>query len=164
MIKRIYLNQNLISQEINNKIHIWINKKKDYIVWYKNHLGLSSYQNYFSLEIDENKKYVVHSSVNNKSGNIMGKNLILSFEKLKQENKKQFNLQNKNDANNDLLNEYNNHYTNSKIQQRELTSEELKQLLEDLENIDNPNYWDNGFYLGYNKYEKNNLINIQTLF
>ncbi|ALA98558.1 hypothetical protein SKUN_001702 [Spiroplasma kunkelii CR2-3x] len=35
----------------------------------------------------------------------MGKNLILSFEKLKQENKKQFNSQNKNDANNDLLNE-----------------------------------------------------------
>ncbi|WP_338990819.1 hypothetical protein [Spiroplasma endosymbiont of Seladonia tumulorum] len=84
----------------------------------------------------------------------MGKNLILSFEKLKQENKKHFNLQSKNDANNDLLNEYNNHYENTKIQQKELTSEELKKLLEDLENIDNPNYWDNGFYLGYNKYEK----------
>ncbi|WP_158676114.1 hypothetical protein [Spiroplasma poulsonii] len=37
----------------------------------------------------------------------MGKNLLLSFEKLKQENKKQFNFQNKNDVNNDLLNEYN---------------------------------------------------------
>ncbi|WP_268794796.1 hypothetical protein [Spiroplasma kunkelii] len=24
----------------------------------------------------------------------------------------------------------------------------------DLENIENDNYWDNGFYLGYNKYEK----------
>ncbi|AXF97146.1 hypothetical protein [Spiroplasma phoeniceum] len=153
MIKRIYLNQNLISQEINNKTHILINKQKDCVVWDKNGLGLSSYQNYFCLEIDENKKYVVHSSVNNKNGSIVGKNLILSFEKLKQENKKQFNLQNKNDANNDLLNKYNNHYDNKTTQQK-LTSEQLKQLLEDLENIDNPNYWDNGFYLGYNKYEK----------
>ncbi|WP_374696902.1 hypothetical protein [Spiroplasma endosymbiont of Polydrusus formosus] len=42
----------------------------------------------------------------------MGKNLILSFEKLKKENKKQFNLKNKNDDNNDLLNEYNNYYYN----------------------------------------------------
>ncbi|PQP78144.1 hypothetical protein C6B38_03745 [Spiroplasma sp. ChiS] len=84
----------------------------------------------------------------------MGKNLILSFEKLKHENKKQFNSQNNIDANNDLLNKYDNHYKNNKIQQQKLTSEELKQLLEDLENIDNPNYWDNGFYLGYNKYEK----------
>lgn len=154
MIKKIYLNQNLISQEKNNMIYILINKKKDCVVWNKNYLGLSSYQNYFSLKIDENKKYVVHSSINNKSGNIVGKNLILSFEKLKQENKKQFNSQNKNDVNNDLLNEYNNHYENTKIQQKELTSEELKKLLEDLENIDNSNYWNNGFYLGYNKYEK----------
>lgn len=153
MIKRIYLNQNLISQEINNKIHILINKQKDCVVWDKNGLGLSSYQNYFSLEIDENKNYMVHSSINNKNGNIVGKNLILSFEKLKQENKKQFNSQNKIDANNDLLNEYNNHYDN-KTTQRKLTETELKQLLEDLENIDNSNYWDNGFYLGYNKYEK----------
>ncbi|WP_425379896.1 hypothetical protein [Spiroplasma endosymbiont of Stenodema calcarata] len=153
MIKRICLNQNLISQEINNKTHILINKQKDCVVLDKNCLGLSSYQNYFSLKIDENKKYVVNSSINNKSGNIVGKNLILSFEKLKQENKKQFNSQNKNDANNDLLNEYNNHYDN-KITQQKLTSEELKQLLEDLENIGNPNYWDSGFYLGYNKYEK----------
>ncbi|WP_127092539.1 hypothetical protein [Spiroplasma poulsonii] len=84
----------------------------------------------------------------------MGKNLLLSFEKLKQENKKQFNFQSKNDdVNNDLLNEYNNHYDNKKIQ-RKLTETELKKLLEDLENIDNPNYWENGFYLGYNKYEK----------
>ncbi len=96
---------------------------------------------------------MVHSGVNNKNGNIVGKNLLLTFEKLKQENKKQFNLQSKNDANNDLLNEYNNHYDN-KTTQRKLTETELKQLLEDLENIDNPNYWDNGFYLGYNKYEK----------
>ncbi len=154
MIKIIYLNQNLISQEINNKIHILINKKKDCVVWDKNYLGLSNYKNYFSLEIDENKNYIVHSSINNKNGNIVGKNLILSFEKLKQENKKQFNSQNKNDDNNDLLNQYNSHYENTKIQQRKLTSEELKQLLKDLENIDNPNYWDNGFYLGYNKYEK----------
>ncbi|WP_424527026.1 hypothetical protein [Spiroplasma endosymbiont of Glossina fuscipes fuscipes] len=156
MIKKIYLNQNLISQEINNKTHILINKQKDCVVLDKNCLGLSSYQNYFSLKIDENKKYVVNSSINNKSGNIVGKNLILSFEKLKQENKKQFNSQNKNDANNDLLNKYDNYYKNNKIQQQKLTSEELKQLIEDLENIDNPNYWDNGFYLGYNKYEKNN--------
>ncbi len=154
MIKKIYLNQNLILQEKNNMIYILINKKKDCVVLNKNYLGLSSYQNYFSLKIDENKKYVVHSGVNNKSGNIVGKNLILSFEKLKQENKKQFNSQNKNVANNDLLNEYNSHYENTKTQQKELTSEELKKLLEDLENIDNPNYWDNGFYLGYNKYEK----------
>ncbi|WP_342255490.1 hypothetical protein [Spiroplasma endosymbiont of Poecilobothrus nobilitatus] len=154
MIKKIYLNQNLISQEKNNMIYILINKKKDCVVWNKNYLGLSSYQNYFSLKIDENKKYMVHSIIDNKNGNIMGKNLILSFEKLKQENKKQFNSHNKNDDNNDLLNEYNSHYENTKIQQRKLTSEELKQLLKDLENIDNPNYWDNGFYLGYNKYEK----------
>ncbi|PQP78305.1 hypothetical protein C6B38_06860 [Spiroplasma sp. ChiS] len=153
MIKKIYLNQNLISQEINNKTHILINKQKDCVVLDKNCLGLSSYQNYFSLKIDENKNYAVHSSINNKNGNIVGKNLLLNFEKLKQENKKQFNSQNKNDANNDLLNEYNNHYDN-KITQQKLTSEELKQLLEDLENIDNPNYWDSGFYLGYNKYEK----------
>ncbi|WP_425379871.1 hypothetical protein [Spiroplasma endosymbiont of Stenodema calcarata] len=153
MIKKIYLNQNLISQEINNKTHILINKQKDCVVLDKNYLGLSSYQNYFSLKIDENKKYVVNSSINNKSGNIVGKNLLLTFEKLKQENKKQFNLQNKNDANNDLLNKYNNHYDN-KTKQQKLTDTELKQLLEDLENIDNPNYWDNGFYLGYNKYEK----------
>ncbi|WP_342218428.1 hypothetical protein [Spiroplasma endosymbiont of Amphimallon solstitiale] len=154
MIKKIYLNQNLISQEIKNKTHILINKQKDFVVLDKNCLGLSSYQNYFSLEIDENKNYMVHSRVNNKNGNIVGKNLILYFEKLKQENKKHFNLQNKNDANNNLLNEYNNHYDNKTIQ-RKLTETELKQLLEDLENIDNPNYWDNGFYLGYNKYEKN---------
>ncbi|AKM52737.1 hypothetical protein [Spiroplasma mirum] len=155
MIKKIYLNQNLISQEINNKTHILINKQKDCVVWDKNGLGLSSYKNYFCLEIDENKKYVVHSSVvNNKNGSIVGKNLILSFEKLKQENKKQFNLQNKNNANNDLLYLFNNHYDN-KTKQQKLTDTELKQLLEDLENIDNPNYWDNGFYLGYNKYEKN---------
>ncbi|MBH8623275.1 MULTISPECIES: hypothetical protein [Spiroplasma] len=153
MIKKIYLNQNLISQEINNKTHILINKQKDCVVWDKNGLGLSSYQNYFSLEIDENKNYMVHSSINNKNGNIVGKNLLLTFEKLKQENKKQFNSQNKINANNDLLNEYNNHYDN-KTTQRKLTETELKQLLKDLENIDNPNYWDNGFYLGYNKYEK----------
>ncbi|MBW3058125.1 MAG: hypothetical protein CXB60_07330 [Spiroplasma poulsonii] len=152
MIKKIYLNQNLISQEINNKTHILINKQKDCVVWDKNGLGLSSYKNYFSLEIDENENYVVRS-INNKNGNIMGKNLLLSFEKLKQENKKQFNFQSKNDVNNDLLNEYNNHYDNKKIQ-RKLTETELKKLLEDLENIDNPNYWENGFYLGYNKYEK----------
>ncbi|WP_338954469.1 hypothetical protein [Spiroplasma endosymbiont of Polydrusus cervinus] len=154
MIKRIYLNQNLILQEINNNNHILINKQKDYVVWDKNYLGLSSYQNYFSLKIDENKKYVVHSSVNNKNGNIMGKNLILYFEKLKKENKNNFNSHNKNDANNDLLNEYNNHYENTKLQQKELISEELKKLLKDLENIDNHNYWDNGFYLGYNKCDK----------
>lgn len=154
MIKKIYLNQNLISQEKNNMIYILINKKKDCVVWNKNYLGLSIYKNYFCLEIDENKKYMVHSIIDNKNVNIVGKNLILSFEKLKQENKKHFNSQNKNDDNNDLLNEYNNHYENNKIQQKELTSEELKKLLEDLENIDNPNYWDNGFYLGYNKYEK----------
>ncbi len=154
MIKKIYLNQNLISQEKNNMIYILINKKKDCVVWNKNYLGLSSYKNYFSLKIDENKKYMVHSIIDNKNGNIVGKNLILSFEKLKQENKKQFNSQNKNDDNSDLLNEYNSHYENTKIQQRKLTSEELKQLLKDLENIDNPNYWDNGFYLGYNKYDK----------
>lgn len=153
MIKKIYLNQNLILQEINNKTHILINKQKDCVVLDKNCFGLSSYKNYFSLEIDENKNYVVNSSINNKNGNIMGKNLILSFEKLKQENKNQFNLQNKNDDNNDLLNEYNNHYDN-KTTQRKLTETELKQLLEDLKNIDNPNYWDNDFYLGYNKYEK----------
>jgi len=152
VIKKIYLNQNLISQEINNKTHILINKQKDCVVWDKNGLGLSSYKNYFSLEIDENENYVVRS-INNKNGNIMGKNLLLSFEKLKQENKKQFNFQSKNDVNNDLLNEYNNHYDNKKIQ-RKLTETELKKLLEDLENIDNPNYWENGFYLGYNKYEK----------
>ncbi|MBW3058965.1 hypothetical protein D6D54_05145 [Spiroplasma poulsonii] len=139
MIKKIYLNQNLISQEINNKTHILINKQKDCVVWDKNGLGLSSYKNYFSLEIDENENYVVRS-INNKNGNIMGKNLLLSFEKLKQENKKQFNFQSKNDVNNDLLNEYNNHYDNKKIQ-RKLTETELKKLLEDLENIDNPNYW-----------------------
>jgi hypothetical protein len=153
MIKKIYLNQNLISQEINNKTHILINKQKDCVVWDKNRLGLSSYKNYFSLEIDENKNYVVNNILNNKSGNIVGKNLISSFEKLKQENKKQFNLQSKNDNNNDLLNKYNNHYDN-KTTQRKFSIEEEKQLLEDLENIDNPNYWDNGFYLGYNKYEK----------
>ncbi|WP_342263024.1 MULTISPECIES: hypothetical protein [unclassified Spiroplasma] len=139
MIKKIYLNQNLISQEINNKTHILINKQKDCVVLNKNCLGLSSYKNYFSLEIDENKNYVVNSSINNKNGNIVGKNLLLTFEKLKQENKKQFNLQNKNHAaNNDLLNEYNNHYDN-KTTQRKLTATELKQLLEYLENIDNPN-------------------------
>lgn len=154
MIKKIYLNQNLISEGINNKNYILINKQKDCVVWDKNGLGLSIYKNYFCLEIDENKKYVVHSSVNNKSGNIVRKNLILSFEKLKQENKKQFNSQNKNDDNNDLLNEYNSNYENTKIHQRKLTSKELKQLLKDLENIENDNYWDNGFYLGYNKYEK----------
>ncbi|WP_338964992.1 hypothetical protein [Spiroplasma endosymbiont of Sarcophaga carnaria] len=104
-------------------------------------------------EIDENKNYVVNNILNNKSGNIVGKNLILSFEKLKQENKKKFNLQNKNDNNNDLLNKYNNNYDNKTTQQK-FSIEEEKQLLEDLENIDNPNYWDNGFYLGYNKYEK----------
>ncbi|WP_425380457.1 hypothetical protein [Spiroplasma endosymbiont of Stenodema calcarata] len=153
MIKKIYLNQNLISQEINNKTHILINKQKDCVVLDKNYLGLSSYQNYFSLKIDENKNYMVHSSINNKNGNIVGKNLLLTFEKLKQENKKQFNSQNNINANNDLLNEYNNHYDN-KTTQRKLTETELKQLLKDLENIDNPNYWDNGFYLGYNKYEK----------
>lgn len=153
MIKKIYLNQKLISQEINNKTHILINKQKDCVVWDKNCFGLSSYQNYFSLEIDENKNYVVNNILNNKSGNIVGKNLILSFEKLKQENKKNFNLQNKNDNNNDLLNKYNNHYY-SKTTQRKFSIEEEKQLLEDLENIDNSNYWDNGFYLGYNKYEK----------
>ncbi|RUP77128.1 hypothetical protein D6D54_04035 [Spiroplasma poulsonii] len=103
MIKKIYLNQNLISQEINNKTHILINKQKDCVVWDKNGLGLSSYKNYFSLEIDENENYVVRS-INNKNGNIMGKKLLLSFEKLKQENKKQFNFQSKNDVNNDLLN------------------------------------------------------------
>lgn len=153
MTKKIYLNQNLISQEIKNKTHILINKQKDCVVWDKNGLGLSNYKNYFSLEIDENKNYLVHSSIDNKNGNIVGKNLLLTFEKLKQENKKQFNLQNKNDVNNDLLNEYKNHYYN-KTTQRKLTETELKQLLKDLENIDNPNYWDNGFYLGYNKYEK----------
>ncbi|ALA98520.1 hypothetical protein SKUN_001663 [Spiroplasma kunkelii CR2-3x] len=153
MIKKIYLNQNLISQEINNKTHILINKQKDCVVWDKNGLGLSSYKNYFSLEIDENENYVVRS-INNKNGNILGKNLILSFAKLKQENKKQFNSQNKNDDNNDLLNKYNSNYENTKIHQRKLTLEELKQLLKDLENIENNNYWDNGFYLGYNKYEK----------
>ncbi|QIA67749.1 hypothetical protein [Spiroplasma citri] len=153
MIKKIYLNQNLISQEINNKTHILINKQKDCVVWNKNGLGLSSYKNYFSLEIDENENYVVRS-INNKNGNILGKNLILSFAKLKQENKKQFNSQNKNDDNNDLLNKYNSNYENTKIHQRKLTLEELKQLLKDLENIENNNYWDNGFYLGYNKYEK----------
>ncbi|WP_158676110.1 hypothetical protein [Spiroplasma poulsonii] len=42
MIKKIYLNQNLISQEINNKTHILINKQKDCVVWDKNGLGLSS--------------------------------------------------------------------------------------------------------------------------
>ncbi len=63
MIKKIYLNQNLISQEKNNMIHILINKKKDCVVWNKNYLSLSSYQNYFSLKIDENKKYVVQSIV-----------------------------------------------------------------------------------------------------
>ncbi len=36
MIKKIYLNQNLISQEKNNMIHILINKKKDCAVWNKN--------------------------------------------------------------------------------------------------------------------------------
>ncbi|WP_338963940.1 hypothetical protein [Spiroplasma endosymbiont of Sarcophaga carnaria] len=153
MIKKIYLNQNLISQEINNKTNILINKQKDCVVWDKNYLGLSIYKNYFSLEIDENKNYVVNNILNNKSGNIVGKNLILSFEKLKQENKKKFNLQNKNDNNNDLLNKYNNNYYNKTTQQK-FSIEEEKQLLEDLENIDNPNYWDNGFYLGYNKYEK----------
>ncbi|AXF96821.1 hypothetical protein [Spiroplasma phoeniceum] len=154
MIKKIYLNQNLISQEIKNKTHILINKQKDCVVLDKNCLGLSNYKNYFCLKIDENKNYAVHSSINNKNGNIVGKNLILSFEKLKHENKKQFNSQNNIDANNDLLNKYDNHYKNNKIQQQKLTLEELKQLLENLENIDNPNYWDNGFYLGYNKYEK----------
>ncbi|WP_342263111.1 MULTISPECIES: hypothetical protein [unclassified Spiroplasma] len=125
MIKKIYLNQNLISQEINNKTHILINKQKDCVVLNKNCLGLSSYKNYFSLEIDENKNYVVNSSINNKNGNIVGKNLLLTFEKLKQENKKQFNSQNKNDANNNLLNKYNNHYDN-KTTQRKLTATELK--------------------------------------
>ncbi|RUP77436.1 hypothetical protein D6D54_02350 [Spiroplasma poulsonii] len=76
MIKKIYLNQNLISQEINNKTHILINKQKNCVVWDKNGLGLSNYKNYFSLEIDENENYVVRS-INNKNGNIVIKMVIL---------------------------------------------------------------------------------------
>ncbi len=159
MIKKIYLNQNLISQEINNKTHILINKQKDCVVLDKNYLGLSSYQNYFSLEIDENKNYEVNSSVNNKIGNIVGKNLILSFEKLKQANKKQFNLKNKSDVNDDflnyLINEHNKCYKSVKIQIKEVTPEQWEKIIKDWKNIENDNYWDNGFYLGYNKHEKN---------
>ncbi len=159
MIKKNYLNKNLISQEINNKLHILINKQKDCVLLDKNRLGSSSYQNYFSLEIDENKNYEVNSNVNNKNGNIVGKNLLLTFEKLKQENKKQFNLQNNNDVNcdlvlNDLINENNKRYKSNKFQPIEVTKEQWEQILEDWKNIENDNYLDNVFYLGYNKYEK----------
>ncbi len=85
--------------------------------------------------------------------------MLLTFEKLKQENKKQFNLQNNNDVNcdlvlNDLINEHNKSYKSTKVQPIEVIQEQWEQILEDWKNIENDNYWDNGFYLGYNKYEK----------